>query len=317
MPRGLRVEFEGAVYHVMARGNERREVFRDGGDRRRFLETLGEAAERFGVRVLAYCLMPNHYHLVVETPRANLSQAMGWLQTTYTVRFNRRHRRVGHLFQGRFKAQLVDAGEYGRWLVRYVHYNPVRPRDRRAPIPVERREALERYEWSSHRDYAGLRKPAAWLGLEWLRFWGRSRGEARRRYREEMAAGFGRPVESPWEDLRGSLVLGTEGLWQKARELIGRKAAQEELRWSERQGARESRERVRAMVADEGDVRLRIWARVRLGGERGRDVAKEYGYRDGSGVTQVVKRLEAAAESNGRLRRQMDAWRRSLSNVKG
>ena len=110
MPRGLRVEFAGAVYHVMARGNERRDIFRDDRDRKRFLETLGEMAERFGVRVLAYCLMPNHYHLVMDTPRANLSQAMGWLQTTYTVRFNRRHRRAGHLFQGRFKAQLVDAG---------------------------------------------------------------------------------------------------------------------------------------------------------------------------------------------------------------
>lgn len=122
VPRGLRVEFEGDVYHVMARGNERRNIFRDDPDRQRFLQTLGEAAERFGVRVLAYCLMPNHYHLVMDTPRANLSQAMGWLQTTYTVRFNRRHRRAEHLFQGRFRAQLVDAGQYGAWLVQYVHY---------------------------------------------------------------------------------------------------------------------------------------------------------------------------------------------------
>jgi REP element-mobilizing transposase RayT len=121
MSRKVRVEFEGAVYHVMARGNERKPTFRDDRDRERFWDALREATERFGLLVHAYCLMPNHYHLVIETLRANLNQAMGWLQTTYTMRFNRRHRRAGHLFQGRYKAQLVDAVEYGQWLVRYVH----------------------------------------------------------------------------------------------------------------------------------------------------------------------------------------------------
>jgi putative transposase len=107
MPRRVRVEFPGAVYHVMARGNELREVFRDDQDRQRFLECLEEAVRRFRWRVQAYCLMPNHYHLVLGTPRANLSRGMGWLQTTYTARFNARHRRRGHLFQGWYKAQLV------------------------------------------------------------------------------------------------------------------------------------------------------------------------------------------------------------------
>jgi putative transposase len=317
MPRGLRVEFAGAVYHVMARGNERRDIFRDDRDRKRFLETLGEMAERFGVRVLAYCLMPNHYHLVLDTPRANLSQAMGWLQTTYTVRFNRRHRRVGHLFQGRFRAQLVDAGQYGAWLVQYVHYNPVRPRDRRAPIPPERKEALNRYEWSSHRDYAGWRQPAEWLSLEWLRFWGRSKQEAQRGYRQAMAAGFGKPVANPWEDLLGSLVLGTTELLNQARELIGRKSTQVDVRWTEREGAKETHERIRRLVATESDARLQIWARVRLGGERGGDVAKAFGYRDGSGVTQVVKRLEAAATRDPALRRRLEECKAAVSTVKG
>lgn len=95
MARPIRVEFAGAVYHVMARGNERRPIFLDDQDRRRFLETLEGMVEQFGVRLHAYCLMTNHYHLLAETPRANLSQAMGWLQVTYTVRFNRRHRRSG------------------------------------------------------------------------------------------------------------------------------------------------------------------------------------------------------------------------------
>jgi len=278
MPRRVRVEFDGAVYHVMARGNERREVFRNDSDRLRLLETLAEMVERFGTRLHAYCLMPNHYHLLVETPRANLSQSLAWLQTTYTVRFNRRHRRSGHLFQGRFQAQLVDAEEYGRWLVRYVHYNPVRPRDRHSPIPPERKADLEAYRWSSHRVYAGLERPPVWLCDEWLRLWGRTRKEAQREYRLEMAAGFGKPVSSPWDQLRGGLVLGSENLWQRARRLMGGKAADEEVRWTKSEGAEDTRARVKRLLDGERDARVQIWARVRLGGERGRRVAAEFGY---------------------------------------
>src|SRR6266446_3060236 len=158
MARPIRVEFPGAVYHVMARGNERRAIFWDDSDRRCFLQTLHEAVERFALRVQAFCLMPNHYHLLVGTPRGNLSQAVGWLQVTYTVRFNRRHRRSGHLFQGRFKAQLIEADEYAQGLVEYVHLNPVRPRDKRARLAAGRAAELNSYRWSSHRVYAGLER---------------------------------------------------------------------------------------------------------------------------------------------------------------
>ena len=111
MARPIRVEFTDAVYHVTARGNERKAIYRDDQDRQRFLETVEEAHDRFGVVIHAYCLMSNHYHLLIQTPRANLSAAVGWLQTTYSVRFNRRHRPGGHPYQGRFKAHWVDADE--------------------------------------------------------------------------------------------------------------------------------------------------------------------------------------------------------------
>ena len=114
MARPVRVEFENAVYHVTARGNERKDIYRDVADRQCFLETLEEAVGRFGVVVHAYCLLDNHYHLLLQTPRANLTGAAGWLQTTYSIRFNRRHKRSGHLFQGRFKAHLVEADLYAR-----------------------------------------------------------------------------------------------------------------------------------------------------------------------------------------------------------
>ncbi len=316
MTRPIRVEFPGAVYHVMARGNERREIYRDDQDRRRFLETLGEAVEQFGLRLHAYCLMPNHYHLLMGTPRANLSRTLGWLQTTYTARFNARHRRRGHLFQGRFKAQLVDADEYGRWLVEYLHLNPVRPRQRNHPLATERIEQLRRYPWSSHADYAGLRHPPpSWLCLDWRRYWGRTRREATAEYRKAIHRAFGHAVNNPWERLQRGLVLGSEELYNQACHLLETKGGMEEARWTAAEDATRTRERVRKLVASQSDKRIKVWARASLGGERGVDLARAYGYRDGSGVRQVIKRLEATAQTDRALRKQLEKLR-ELSRVK-
>src|SRR5271155_480502 len=167
MARPIRIEFEGALYHITARGNERREIFRSDADRTLFLATLEQCVKENGLLLHAWCLMPNHYHLIVETPRGNLTKAISWLQTTYTIRFNRRHARNGHLFQGRFKAHLVDADAYAMKLVRYIHLNPVRPRNK-AAIRREDWGKLEAFPWSSHRDYLGLRKAPAWRSMDWL-----------------------------------------------------------------------------------------------------------------------------------------------------
>jgi putative transposase len=300
----------------MARGNERREVFRDDKDRQRFLETLGEAVQQFGLRLHAYCLMPNHYHLLLCTPQSNLSRAMAWLQTTYTTRFNARHRRRGHLFQGRYKAQLVEADEYARWLVEYVHLNPVRPRKRGERIPAERAKELAGYEWSSHRDYAGLRRRApGWLCLDWLAYWGRSRRAAQAQYRRAIWQAFGQAVSNPWAGLRRGLVLGGEELYEKTCALLEKKGGLEEARWTETGEATEVRARVNKLIEAEGDERIKIWARVRLGGERGVDLGREYGYGDGSGVTQVVRRLEATARIDKKVRRRLDVLA-NLSRIK-
>jgi REP element-mobilizing transposase RayT len=306
MARRLRVEFPGAVYHVMARGNERREIFRDDEDRRRFLNALAEAVERFGLRLHAYCLMPNHYHLLLATPRANLSRAMGWMQTTYTARFNARHRRRGHLFQGRYKAQVVEADEYARWLVEYVHLNPVRPSQKAHSLAPERAEELTHYPWSSHRDYGGWqRKSPPWLCLDWLHYWGRTRREAQEQYRKAIRRAFGREARNPWQQLRGGLVLGGDGLYRKVRQLTGQEDGLEQARWTQGEAAAETREKVRRLVESESDDRVKMWARVRLGAERGVAVAHEYGYTDSSGLTQVVKRLEARAVTDKRLARKL------------
>jgi len=254
------------------------------------------------VRVMAYCLMSNHYHLVVGTPRGNLSQAVGWLQVSYTVRFNVRHRRSGHLFQGRFKAQLVEADEYGQWLVEYVHLNPFRPRNKTEPLAAERKGEMDGYEWSSHRDYAGLRaRQAEWLCMDWLAYWGNKRSAAQAAYRHEIGRWFAGERQSPWKQLRGGLVLGGEELWGKVKGMVEGKQGMDEARWTKQEAAEALRERVRGLVAVETDDAVRIWARVKLGGERPVDVAREYGYSHQSGVCQIIKRLERYAQEDKEL----------------
>ena len=310
MARPVRVEFSGAVYHVTARGNERRAIFRDDKDRERFVETLAEMVERFSLRVHAYCLMPNHYHLVVGTPLGNLSQAVGWLQVTYTVRFNRRWRRSGHLFQGRFKAQLVEADAYAQWLVEYVHLNPVRPRRKGEPIARERAAELDAYRWSSHREYAGLRKAPGWLCLDWRRYWGTTDAESVRGYRERIASFFvAGQVDSPWEKLRSGLVLGGEELWAQAERLVAGKAGQDEGQWTKAAERERVRQRVEELVADEPGEAIKVWLLVRLAGERSAVVGRRFGYRDGSGVAYVLRQVESKAREETALATKLEQFR--------
>ncbi len=161
MARPIRIEFRGAVYHVMARGNQGHPIFRDDQDRHRFLETLDEAYRKTGWRVHAYVLMDNHYHLLLETPEANLVDGMKWLQGTYTQRYNRRHGVSGHLFQGRYKAAVVDRRDqdYLQVVSTYIHLNPAR-----AGLIEVGRERLKKYRWSSYPWYLHR----AGQGPEWL-----------------------------------------------------------------------------------------------------------------------------------------------------
>jgi REP element-mobilizing transposase RayT len=165
MARKLRVEYGGAMYHVMNRGDRREPIFKDDGDRQRFVETLGEACAKTGWQVHAYVLMPNHFHLVVETPQPNLVAGMKWFLGTYTGRFNRRHKLFGHLFSGRYKALVVEGSGTGylKSVCDYVHLNPARAK------LVEVDQPLQRFAWSSWPAY--LRAPSqrpAWLRVDRL-----------------------------------------------------------------------------------------------------------------------------------------------------
>ena len=224
MARPLRVEFEGALYHLTGRGNARQRIFADEKDCARFVQLLMESLERYDVALHGYVLMGNHYHLIAETRRANLGRWMHWLTTAYTVYFNRRHHRVGHLFQGRYKSIVVEAEGYLLSLSRYVHLNPVRGKRMGLGDPVERRKRLRRWRWSSYRGYSGLAKAEQWVRQQ--RVLGELGGapkERRRRYRRFVEEGLLREIESPWEAVQWQTALGREHFIQRLKDHLDKK----------------------------------------------------------------------------------------------
>ena len=202
MARPLRLELPGALYHVTARGNERRAIFlaNTDADRNTFLAVLAGAGERFCWICHGYCLMTNHYHLLIETPEANLSKGMRQLNGVYTQYVNRAYGRVGHLFQGRFRGVLVEKDSYLLELARYIVLNPVRAGMARQP---------QDWAWSSYRATAGLVQAPAFLTTDGvLGAFGADRQEAAARYRRFVAAGA--HAASPWLELRNQAYLGSE-----------------------------------------------------------------------------------------------------------
>ena len=204
MSRPLRLEFPGAVYHLTSRGNARRKIFFSDTDRTNFLDTLSQVISRFSWICHAYCLMANHYHLLIETPKPNLSLGMRQLNGLYTQSFNRRHKRVGHLFQGRFKAIVVQKESYLLELCRYIVLNPVR---------IKGDVRIDAWKWSSYRATAGLVSVPEFLNTDWvLSQFGKNRPTAHKRYREFVRDGL---ASRPWEAVRGQIYLGSEKFIEK------------------------------------------------------------------------------------------------------
>lgn len=200
MARPLRIEFPGAVYHITSRGNERKEIFRDDHDREDFLNILQHIISRYNWLCHAYCLMDNHYHLLIETPDGNLSIGMRQLNGVYTQRFNKRRGRSGHLFQGRYKAVVVQKDSHLLEACRYVVLNPVRARIVESP---------EQWIWSSYLATVGWKKPHSCLAANWiLKQFDSERKAAEMAYRKFVRAGI--RAESIWKKVRAQSVLGED-----------------------------------------------------------------------------------------------------------
>ncbi len=212
MARPLRIEFAGALYHVMSRGNEKRPIVRDDVDRSERLDWLRRTVMTYGWHLHSFVLMTNHEHLFVETPEPNLSAGMQFLNGSYATFFNRRHRRVGHLLQGRFKSHLVETDGYFSSLSRYIHLNPFA-----AGLATD----LEAYRWSSYPGYHRATRALPWV------VYGRVLGEftrdparARAAYRSFVRAGMNVPPAAPWADAVEGLLIGSDSFVQRVRKLF-------------------------------------------------------------------------------------------------
>lgn len=279
MSRPLRIEFPGALYHVTSRGDRREPIFEDDDDRQALLRILAQSLERFDGCCLSYCLMPNHYHFVLETRRANLSRLLRQVNGVYTQRYNRRHDKVGHLFQGRFRAIVIDRDAYLLEVCRYVDLNPVRALLVRRP---------QDWRWSSYRAHVDLDARPAWLDSTALRQqFSRNKGVSGRRYAEFVAQGRGVRL---WEEaLRGQIYLGDERFMERMHSKSRNVRGAGEIPRAQRRGKTHP-------------------LQVYLSNRRGRDEGIMRAYRDG-GYTQtaIAKELGLSVSRVSRVIRQGEA----------
>lgn len=207
MGRPLRIEYPGALYHITSRGNERKKIYLDEEDKIKFLETLQDYHARYAILIHSYVLMDNHYHLILETPKGNLLKVMHGINGGYTAYFNRKYKRSGHLFQGRYKGIVVDKDNYLVELSRYVHLNPVRAEITARP---------EQYRWSSYPGYIGKARELKWVEYSWiLSQFGSSAKRAREKYKGYVEEGMKKRIETPLKNVYGQIILGEEGFIEK------------------------------------------------------------------------------------------------------
>lgn len=210
MSRALRIEYPNAFYHVMNRGAGRQRIYLIDDDYEMFLEALKESSKFYGIRAISYCLMPNHYHLLLQTPKANLSRAMRHLSGVYTQRFNRLHKKDGSLFRGRYKAILIQEDEYLTHLIRYIHLNPVQ---------ANLTQDHSKFAWTSHRQYLRGEDQAPWLHVRLgLAFFASKLKTALKEYREFMKSGIDPKTQAFYGRKKQSPILGDQDFLDRIKE---------------------------------------------------------------------------------------------------
>lgn len=323
MSRPLRIDRAGGWYHVMARGINRQRIFQDDADRCHWVELLAEMSKRFRLRAHGYALLDNHYHLILETAETNLSRAIQWLQVSYSMWHNRRHGRIGPLFQGRFRSVVVEDGRWAYELSVYVHLNPLRleqfrlsKRERgagrrgigRPPSLEECRQRLERlrnYRWSSYRAYAGYERVPAWLMVEVLR--ARAGGKnAAGKYRRVVQGRLREGAdEGALERLRDRFAFGTETFKrqihavgrEQGREIAGRRELKPRASFEKMVKIAEkiTGERLATSLRRRGSTikPLAMWAGRKLCGMTLQEVGRHLDGMDYNAVSMALRRWEA------------------------
>jgi REP element-mobilizing transposase RayT len=313
MARPLRIEFDGGYYHVTSRGDERKEIFRTVADRQRFLEYLSSATTRYGAVIHCYCMMGNHYHLFLQTPHGNLSQIMRHINGAYTTYYNVKRHHAGHLFQGRYKAIVVEADQYALELSRYIHLNPVRAGMVASP---------EDYRWSSYSSYVGIEQPSPWLDFKFvLELLGTDSSDRQQRYREFIEDLIGKEYDSPLKHTVASTILGgvdfVETIMADYLEKGIERPDVPALRALNRRFSVENIIAKTQQLVDEPKLARDLALHIchRYSGERLKNIGAQFGFGD-SAVVKASTRLEVRLKSEIALCEKVNEILRSLGRVK-
>ena len=312
MARPLRIEYPNAWYHVMNRGRRAEHIFVEEIDYKSFVELLMESVELWNFRIAAYCLMPNHYHLVVQTPDANLSRCMRHINGIYTQRFNRSHRCDGQLFRGRYKSIVVDADNYLLQLVRYIHRNPIR-----SGI-VER---MDSYKWSSHRGYLSRGKKWDWLHRGFvLSMLSKDTKQQQRLYKEFMVEEDSEEISQVFEQNKLPSILGRDEFIDGLRDRFFERKTHKEV--PESRVLAPEREKIKQVICRIYGVRVEdllkskrgtfneprsvaIYLTRQLRGENLAEICREYGLSKYSSASSVIERVGTKMSTDRQLRKRV------------
>lgn len=320
MSRPLRIEYPGAWYHVMNHGRRGERIFQDNRDFKRFVDLLKESTELWNLRVSAYCLMPNHYHLLVQTPDANISRCMRHINGVYTQRYNRRHHCEGQLFRGRYKSILVDADSYLLQLVRYIHRNPLR---------AGLTDSLKKYDWSSHKGYLSSAARWSWLHKDYvLSMLSKDKANRLRTYRHFVAMSDEDGIIRVYERKQWPSFLGSEGFVNSIKEKFFSRKADEEVPQARDLAIESSRIRKtvcefykiterelllskRGMFNEPRNVAIYLTRRMR--GDSLKEIAKEFGMSKYSSVSSAIERMKELVAKDRKQRKKVEKLESLLS----
>jgi REP element-mobilizing transposase RayT len=323
MARSLRIEYPGAFYHVINRGNAKEKIFLSNRDREKFLEYLEVAVDRFSLIVHSYCLMDNHYHLLIETPEANISKAMHWIDVSYAVYFNRKRKRSGHLFQGRFKATIVNADEYLKVLSRYIHLNPVRSKFVKKP---------DDFQWSSYNTFVGKTNEPEWLETNYLlTYFHKTRKRAIQLFRKFCEDSNAEKLENPSKEAVQGFILGNANfvnLIQK--KLLSSKVNEKDIPQLRKIKLRPTLEKVVEEVSKEfespvvdileagkkknGAREAAIYLSQLHTGLTGKEIGDYFGHVSGASISMVFKKIKFHIESNTAFKKKIEKLAKKIVN---
>ncbi|MEW6187666.1 MAG: transposase [Thermodesulfobacteriota bacterium] len=315
MSRPLRIQYPGAVYHVICRGNDRKVIFREDQDRKTFVEILEDSREIYQVILYAWVLMENHFHLLVETPLGNLDRFMRRFNISYTGYFNRKYDRVGHLYQGRYKSILVEKESYLSQLSRYIHLNPIRMKEMASSTPKEKMDYLLVYPWSTLMGYLEGRYKIAEVEYGTiLEEFGGDNPKGRRAYQKRITEDIREELMSPGE-IVGQSILGTENFIERIKTDILGQEMDRELKGGRQLKGYKARQKVltalikelgiseAALLAERGDIRgLAMELLYRVGGLTGVEIGKIYKI-SYNAVSQERKRLMTRMKGDPNLKK--------------